>query len=504
MPKISVIMPAYNAETYIAEAIDSILHQTFPDFELIIINDHSQDRTAQIIRSCQDPRILYLENGENLGVAKALNRGLAAARGEYIARMDADDISLPERLEKQAAFLDAHPQTAVVAGAVELFGSQTGIRRFSQTPEKLRVDLLCGCCFAHPSVMMRRETVLSLGGYDPAFEGAEDYHLWARIAQRYPLASLPDPVLRYRIHPAQVTQTQASEKTAGLIRKIQAMQFRALGLEVSGETLPPLACPPVDRLPQTAAFLRQLSQTAKNMDRRYLRQSIDSILCRVLDTLPLPQAAGLAGNCGLFAPVYAARRLLRRIRANMRTASLRKRLKCRDFTIFSNNCWAGSIYQKYGLPYRTPTVGLFIPGDDFVRFCAGWQDYLAKELCFIPWEQARLHSLLEGQIPYPVARLGDIEIYFMHYPSPGEAREKWNRRAARVNPEKVIFKLSQRECCSREDVERFMALSHPHKVCFAHDPVPGAIHIPELKGLQGDEQGYLAGAFDETTILNQL
>lgn len=112
MPKISVILPAYNAEKYINEAIDSILTQTYRDFELIILNDCSKDRTEEIILSYEDDRIVYLKNQVNMGVAATLNRGLAAAKGEYVARMDADDISLPERFEKQAAYLDEHPGTA--------------------------------------------------------------------------------------------------------------------------------------------------------------------------------------------------------------------------------------------------------------------------------------------------------------------------------------------------------------------------------------------------------
>lgn len=113
MPKISVIMPAYNAERYIREAIDSILRQTWSDFELIIIDDGSTDSTAAIIAEYTDNRIRFCPNAQNMGVAATLNRGLELACGAYIARMDADDISLPERFAKQAAYLDAHPDVTV-------------------------------------------------------------------------------------------------------------------------------------------------------------------------------------------------------------------------------------------------------------------------------------------------------------------------------------------------------------------------------------------------------
>ena len=103
-----------------------------------------------------------------------------------------------------------------------------------------------------------------------------------------------------------------------------------------------------------------------------------------------------------------------------------------------------------------------------------------------------------------MAKLADIEIYFMHYASEQEAREKWVRRTARINPDKLLFKLSQRECCTDEDVSRFLAISHPHKICFSYSPIPGAIYIPELCGLSGDESAYLEGTYDEIALLNRL
>ena len=207
MPKISVIMPAYNAEKYIKEAIDSILAQTFSDFEFIILDDGSTDGTAEIVRSYSDKRIRFVQNEHNLGIANTLNRGLDLAQGEYIARMDADDISLPERFEKQVSFMDKHPKTAVCATAIQCFGARNEQRIFSESASDLNIDLLFGCCFAHPSVMMRASDIGN--GYDPAFDKMEDYELWCRVAKNHDLASLPEILLKYRIHPGQVTQASS-------------------------------------------------------------------------------------------------------------------------------------------------------------------------------------------------------------------------------------------------------------------------------------------------------
>lgn len=232
MPKISVIMPAYNAEKYIAEAIDSILGQTYGDFELIILNDCSADRTEEIVLSYDDPRIVYLKNEENLGVAATLNKGLALAKGKYIARMDADDISSPERFEKQAAYLDVQKDVAVLGTNVEIFGEAGTIcTGWSATDSaQMKVDLLFACGLAHPSVMMRTEVIRELGGYDPQFNGLEDYELWCRVLEKHQITTLPDVLLRYRIHGSQVTQNP-SARYLELLRALKTRQLRQLGLE---------------------------------------------------------------------------------------------------------------------------------------------------------------------------------------------------------------------------------------------------------------------------------
>ena len=182
----------------------------------------------------------------------------------------------------------------------------------------------------------------------------------------------------------------------------------------------------------------------------------------------------------------------------------RKKLRLKDFSIISNNCWGSFIYQRYGLPYASPTAGLYILGHDFVKFAGNLQHYLSLKLEFIPWENCANYEAIKDETPYPVAKLGDIEIYFMHYPTPEEAAEKWYRRAKRVNTEHILYKISQREGCSRQDIEDFMALPLKHKLCFAYDEVPGTIHVPELEGFCGDEMSIVDSYVNEVDILNQL
>ena len=234
MPRISVILPAYNAETCLQEAIDSILGQTFRDFELIVINDCSRDGTESVILSFRDPRLVYVKNEKNLGIAATLNRGLALAKGQYIARMDADDISLPRRLEKQTAYLDAHPDIAVLGTNVETFDEKGPLRTgWSATdPKQMNVDLFFSCGLAHPSVMMRKSVIDALGGYDPAFEGLEDYELWCRVSKNHGVTTLPEVLFRYRIHGGQVTKNP-SEKYLSRLRALKDRQLAELDLKPS-------------------------------------------------------------------------------------------------------------------------------------------------------------------------------------------------------------------------------------------------------------------------------
>ncbi len=208
-PRVSVVLPVYNAERFVGEAIDSILGQTLADFELIVIDDGSTDATGTILadRAARDPRI-RLVTRENRGLTPTLNEGLAAARADYVAIMNADDVALAERLERQAAFLDAHPAVAAVGSQTRLIladGTPGPSVSLPQTPADVRAFLPKASPLAHPAVMFRRAAVIAAGGYRPQIEPAEDYDLWLRLADRYGLANLPNVLLHYRVHGGQST-----------------------------------------------------------------------------------------------------------------------------------------------------------------------------------------------------------------------------------------------------------------------------------------------------------
>ena len=235
MPKVSVVMPAYNAEKYIGESIKSILNQTFIDFEFIIINDGSRDRTKEIILSYSNDRIVYLENEINSGIVVTLNKGLEYATGEYIARMDADDIAVAERLEKQIEFMEENKDVGVLGTGICIFGEdvQEQARVFTTNPEQLKAELIFNSCIAHPTVMMRSNILKNNGlSYDLEYAGAEDYNLWWKIAKVSRIATIPDLLVKYRIHSSQITKKK-DEKYYKMMKKLMEERFSDIGFKSS-------------------------------------------------------------------------------------------------------------------------------------------------------------------------------------------------------------------------------------------------------------------------------
>ncbi|MFN7280529.1 MAG: glycosyltransferase, partial [bacterium] len=187
LPLVSIVMPVYNTAPFLEEAVQSILHQTFTDFEFIIIDDGSTDESLDILKSFRDERILVLSNGINRGLVFTLHRGLNAARGRYIARMDGDDVSLPDRLQRQVDYMNTHPEADLLATCVDLIdeeGRNTGVwedDRLHISPESIRSFLPVNNSLAHPSVLARAEVIRALG-YRAEQRDAEDYDLWLRWA----------------------------------------------------------------------------------------------------------------------------------------------------------------------------------------------------------------------------------------------------------------------------------------------------------------------------------
>ena len=231
-PKVTAVIPVYNRGKYVRNAIDSILAQTFTNFELLVIDDGSTDESVDVVRSYRDSRISLVCNETNWGVAKTRNRGIQLARGEYLAFLDSDDWAYPQRLAKQVAFLDSHPDYAAVGAWIDwMDGEGRPLGRIKRKPA-LPAEIAAQRLFRQGienSASMARTAVLREYGHREEYDLSSDFDLWARIAARYKLATLPEVLVRRRMHSGQITQEKA-HRVKDRRLAIYAAQLRILGV----------------------------------------------------------------------------------------------------------------------------------------------------------------------------------------------------------------------------------------------------------------------------------
>lgn len=223
-PRVSVVMPVYNGGRFLAEAVESVLRQTFRDFELVAVDDGSVDDTLTVLRRYEksDRRVRVISRA-NTGIVGALNDGLTAARGELVARMDGDDACMPTRLARQVAYLDAHPEVVLLGGNVMVMDEEgddvAPLKDLKFTHEEIDASLLaCGWPLVHPAVVMRAEALRRIGGYRSGTFPHEDHDLFLRMAEIGWVAALPEVVLRYRKHSGSVSWNSNSRgHMAGIV-----------------------------------------------------------------------------------------------------------------------------------------------------------------------------------------------------------------------------------------------------------------------------------------------
>jgi len=223
MPLVSVVMPVYNGDRFLRPAIESILTQTYQDLELVIIDDGSSDDSYQIVMSYHDPRIRIHQNRQNQGIVAALNRGITESRGEFICRMDADDIAVPSRIQRQVEQMRANELLAVLgtnALLIDESGIEVGRATYPTTAAQIRKKLFKHNPFAHGSTMIRRSVLDMHGLYNPRFLHNEDYDLWLRIASMHEVANLPEFLLKRRIHGGNITAARQTELVKYRIRTL--------------------------------------------------------------------------------------------------------------------------------------------------------------------------------------------------------------------------------------------------------------------------------------------
>lgn len=286
-PRVTVLMPVYNGEKYLKEAIESILSQTFTDFEFLIINDGSADKSAEILQSFNDPRIRLVHNERNIGLIGTLNKGIKLSRGKYIARMDCDDISLPKRLSVQVRFMEKHAEIGVCGSWVKIIGLKKSFAgEYFQKDEDLRAYMLLSTPFAHPSVMIRKDVLDTHNlEYDESYKHAEDYELWSRIIKHTKISNIPEVLLGYRKHPESVSQTHTSIQIENA-NKVRVKLLAALAIvpsaaefEIHKSFIPPTAMNTEEFIVQLENWFNKIL-TANRKTKVYSQNSLEKVLSR--------------------------------------------------------------------------------------------------------------------------------------------------------------------------------------------------------------------------------
>lgn len=235
-PRLTVVMPVLNGDPFIEDAIRSVLAQTFTDFELLVISDGSTDQTVALVKRFDDARVRLVEHGDTKGIASRLNEGLDTAQGEYIARMDADDLSEPRRFELQVRFLDSHVDVDCCGARIRTINSN-GEQRLWALPiraSEIRALLPFVNCIAHPTVMMRASSFKRLGlRYSETAPHVEDYELWLRSSAHLTFANLSRPLLKYRLTEDGISRQYRTEQAVSR-SAVQVANWRANGLWLDG------------------------------------------------------------------------------------------------------------------------------------------------------------------------------------------------------------------------------------------------------------------------------
>ncbi len=222
VPIVTVLMSVYNSERYLAKAIESILGQSFTDFEFLIINDGSTDKSRKKLLSYSDNRIKLIDNKINIGLTKSLNKGLDLALGKYIVRMDPDDISLPHRLQIQFEFMEKNPHIDVCGSWYKMFGNKNSITKTPVQDREIKETLFFHNCIAHPAVIIRRNTFDKYQiKYNEDYLHSQDYELWCREVDRLKFANIPEVLIKYRVHENQIgiAKRKKQDETADMVRK---------------------------------------------------------------------------------------------------------------------------------------------------------------------------------------------------------------------------------------------------------------------------------------------
>lgn len=532
---ISVIVSIYNVERFLPSTIDSLLNQEGNiDFEILLVNDGSTDRSSDICEKYsgenKNIRVIHKNNG---GLSSARNAGIDAAQGEYLMFLDGDDSLDPVTLRSLTKAISLHPDCDVLQFRYEEVSQSMPLGHYVQEDLIdyyecnreydffLQLHKLGGVAASACTKLIKRSAIGTLRFKEGILHEDEEF-VTRLLHECRTIGYCSNEFYKYLMRPGSIINSCFSRNRLDIV-PIMKERIKYLDgknyFDLSGMFRTQLyrnlcrfwneAYDSHDResLCVIEKHLSEMSDARMSLTGQYWL-ILNSGICRhtALKVLHL-----LKGFCKPL--VQKVRNAKIKFIRYKECRKRRKQLKWDDFTIISNNCWGGLVYQYFGLKYASPTIGLFIMDDDYIRFLENLDHYLSCPLVFITHADSKysdeLGRELSAQSSYPIALLDDVEVHFLHYKSEDEAFEKWEYRKKRINKSRLLVKMSQRSSGNIEILDRFKQLPFENKICFTESEYEGKdfIYIPELKRLNvqgGDETPYVMDKVDLVNLINSL
>ena len=532
--KISIIVPIYNVERYLPSTLDSLIQQEGnTDYEILLVDDGSTDGSASICEKyaseCNKISVIHKLNG---GLSSARNTGLDAARGEYLMFVDGDDCLDTVTLSALTKAISIHPHCDVIQFRYEEvspsmpFGhcAKEELSDYYECTNEheffLQLFQLGGVAASACTKLIKRSVIGDLR-FKEGIQHEDEEFVTRLLPQCKCIGYCSNEFYKYMMRSGSIIHSDFSRKRLDII---PILKDRIVYLE--SKKYDDL----VEKFKlKLYSILRILWNDAYRCNDFDSTQLIEVELNTMYSVKSCNGADLLILKSGVLRPwmlrgMFHLKSVLMPIAQKNRNANIkfrkrkecsyrRKQLKFTDFTIISNNCWGGLVYQYFGLQYASPTIGLFMMDDDYIKFLENLDYYLSQTLVFISHEESKYKERLQRETTakdcYPIALLDDVEVHFMHYHSVEEAQKKWEYRKQRINKDRLLVKMSQRSSDDLTILERFEQLPYKNKICFIESVREGKefIHIPELKRLNiqgGDEPPFVKDRVDFVELINNM
>lgn len=531
---ISIIVPIYNVERYLPSTLESLIQQEGDiDYEILLVDDGSTDGSASICEKyaseCNKISVIHKLNG---GLSSARNTGIDIARGEYLMFVDGDDCLDSVTLAALTKAILLHPHCDVIQFRYEEVSPSMPLGHctkreleeyYESTDEHeyfFQLYQLGGGTASACTKLIKRCVIGDLR-FKEGIQHEDEEFVTRLLPQCKCIGYCSNEFYKYMMRSGSIIHSNFSCKRLDIIpilkERIVYLESRKFEDLVDKFRLKLYG---VLRILWNAAYIaRDLDST--QLIEAELKELSSVIPCKGTEMLMLTSSAL---RPWILRAMFHLKMVLKPIVKKIRNAKTKYRrqkeckarkrlLKFTDFTIISNNCWGGLVYQYFGLPYATPTIGLFMMDDDFIKFLENLDYYLSQSLVFIPHSeskyQERLNRETTAKDSYPIALLDDVEVHFLHYKSSEEAERKWEYRKNRINKDHLLVKMSQRSSNDDAILERFEKLPFENKICFTESVRIGKefIHIPELKRLNiqgGDETPFVKDRVDFVELINSM